>query len=136
MADKRGSKSVSTVLFVLLILLVIGWWFTSSSLFDISVYYQMFLGFGIGAIVLIQSGMLTYFKESKYKTINADDFITYSLALVGGLVITTSLLAIPQLSIVFPKGLATFLFKLNVGIGLVALVIVLISIFRLRKKGG
>ena len=130
-------NAIQWVLFVMSILLTVSWWMTASKILDLSAYYPLWIGLSLGFVVLIQSGALTYFKESKYKTINLDDAITWSLAGVAGAVIAVSLLAIPQLKISLPYGFTSFLFKLYVGVGLVAIIIHLISVISIiTKRGG
>lgn len=130
-------NSIQWVLFVMSVLLTISWWMTASEILDLSAYYPLWIGLGLGFVVLIQSGALTYFKESKYKTINFDDAVTWSLAGVAGAVIAVSLLSIPQLKISLPMGFTSFLFKLYVGIGLIAIIVHLISVISIiNKRGG
>lgn len=138
MAGKNSIRnSIQWVLFVMSVLLTISWWMTASEILDLSAYYPLWIGIGLGSVVLIQSGALTYFKESKYKTINFDDAITWSLALVAGAIYSVSLLSIPRLSISMPAGFISFLFKIYVGVGLIAIIVHLISVISIiTKRGG
>ena len=107
-------NAIQWVLFVMSVLLTVSWWLTTSSVIDLSAYYPMIIGFSLASVILIQSGIFTYFKESKYKSINFDDAITWSLTAVAGAVIAVSLISIPQLRISLPAGLVSFLFSLSI----------------------
>ena len=62
-------NAIQWVLFVMSILLTVSWWMTASKILDLSAYYPLWIGLSLGFVVLIQSGALTYFKESKYKNV-------------------------------------------------------------------
>ena len=129
--------SIQWVLFVMSVLLTISWWMTASEILDLSAYYPLWIGLSLGFIVLIQSGIFTYFKESKYKTINFEDAVTWSLTAVGGAVILASFFSIPRISISMPAGFISFLFKIYVGVGLIAVIVHLISVISIiTKRGG
>lgn len=136
---RQGSirNSIQWVLFVMSILLTISWWLTTSELLDLSAYYPLWIGTGLSLVVLIQSGILTYFKESKYKTINFDDAVTWALAGVSVAVFVVSLFSIPRISISMPAGFVSFSFKLYVGVGLIAIIVHLVSVISMiNKRGG
>lgn len=130
-------NAIQWVLFVMSVFLTISLWLTASQIVDLSAYYPLWIGIGLGFVVLIQSGIFTYFKESKYKVINFDDAITWSLTAVGGAVILASLFSIPRFSITMPAGFISFLFKIYIGVGLIAVIVHLISVISIiTKRGG
>ena len=129
-----ANKVIQWVLFAFLAFFTVSWWLTSFEIFDASAYYE--IGFGIAAsiVLFVQSGIVTYFKQSQYKTINTDDFVTYFLAFSAASVFISTILVFPKMDIVLPNGLESFLVKTKFVVGIIALIVMLASIYTQNKK--
>lgn len=129
-------NTIQWILFFSSVALAISYWITSSGFFDLSPYYPTIIGLTLGLVVLAQAHIITYFKQSQYKTINFDDAITWSLAVVGGAILVTSLLQTMNFWNWIPLQISSFLFKINIGVGLIAVIIHFVSVLSVTKKGG
>ena len=130
-----GMKWVQWILFSLLAFLIVSWWLATAEILDLSGYYEITFGLAAASILLIESGIYTYFAKSQYRSIGYDDFVTYFLAVSGASLLLQSVAAIPKLGIVLPEGLSDFLLKINFVVGIIAMAVMLMSVYKLNKRG-
>ena len=135
MSKNSAMKAIQWTIFVMMALFMLGWWLTTSGLFDSTSYFTIISGLGMGILLLINSHIVTYVKQSGYRTITAADGLVIAQALIGGAIITLSIIQIPILGIGLPIKFVDFLFYFNIGAGLIGLLINIPAMIFLIKRG-
>lgn len=130
----KTRNAVQIILLGLVAILSVVYGVTSAKIQDLSVYYTFFIGLAFSLVLLVQSGIVTYFKESKYKKISFEDAMTYSLTFIAGAIFLSSLRIFPFFEEAIPTAIKGFLTITNIGVSVIATILVLITTIGIITK--
>ena len=134
MSDKKSKNTKLAIAWMagLGIILMAMW---GANIFtDLSAFYNVVIGVSVGGLLILLSGILTYFKESKFKQINFDDVETLFLAGIGTTITISSLALIDQIRNRLPSVLINFFDGIVLYASIVGVIFLIIVFARSLKK--
>lgn len=101
----------------------------SFKLGDWSPYAYQVTGIALSAILIIEGGVVTYFKKQQYRKIDFSDFVVWITIFVSGIVFMNSILGFKIVSMNMPSAISNFVGNVSGIVGIIAGMILVIQAF-------
>ena len=131
---KTMEKNTQLVIGILGLIVLLIYVINAFKLGDFSTQIYSITGIALATILFIEGGVMTYFKQERYKTIDWKDFVVWLTMGVAFIVLVNTIFGVQVISKAFPTPVVTFFGNIAGTVGILAGIMVLIHIITPRAE--